>query len=69
MELIHPRLRSQSTIVSFLLFNLLTHTTVPQLTPFPKFVGFFGFTVLIYDHLITFGDEVHPPHIATMSIG
>ena len=72
-KLTRLRLSSHSTIVSFLPFNASTHTAVPKLTPRPctvppQLVGFAGFTVLIYDHLITFADEVRPFTISAMSI-
>ena len=42
---------------------------IPRLIlPLPKLVGFAGFTVLIYDHLITFADEVRPSPILQPSL-
>lgn len=34
----------------------------------PQLVGFAGFTILIYDHLITFGDEVRPSLISATTL-
>ena len=64
------RFPSRSTIVSFLPFDLSAHAAVPRLTlPLSQLVGFAGFTVLIYDHLITFADEVRPSPISPSFTG
>ena len=53
-----------------LLFNRLRSCPVIDGTPRdpPQLVGFAGFTILIYDHLITFGDEVRHSLISTTTL-